>query len=207
MPETDPKAFVDVHVISENLETIQKIKGNVYWLTESKELGDAVCEGDVLHRDAVLFLEAGAMLEFDRGCIHGGKRGKTHSFVDPDSIRDRPGRADVPRLLLDLEALKQKSELDPLEKKFRIKTEFQLIAARDFAIQNLDIMAARSLPERTARDLDIVCLFLSGETACVAMAEVNLLKVHQAMTALKRPIKPHLIDTESMTLLLDKIYL
>lgn len=206
MPDFDPKAFVDIHVISEKIETIQKVQGQAYWLTESNVIERVVEKGDLLHRDSVLFLESAATVEFDRGRISGGQHGRTHSFVDAESIRDRPDRADVPRLLEDLESLKQKSGFDPLKKKFKLKTAFDRITARDFAFVNLDLTAARSVPEGTARELAALCLFFCGDTACVALKEVSLLKLHAVMTAFKRPIQPHLIDAETMDALFLKVH-
>ena len=192
MGKDDSRPFIYIHVLSRNIETIEAVQGNAFWMNEEGDTETRIKIGDTIHRDDLMYVEAGGSVAFSRGEVCGGNRGKTHSFVDPASLRSSRNGTDVAQLVEELEDLKAE-ETDPFESMFPLRTRFELSYAHDFALQNFEVMAARSVSESIARSLQLICLFVAGESACVAMSKLNITRMQAVITALNRPIKPHLV--------------
>jgi hypothetical protein len=71
---------------------------------------------------------------------------------------------------------------------------------------NLDLRAAMELSEETARDIRAVPLFLSEETAFVALERVDLPRMVRLMTELARPVNPYLVPPEVVEELIARVY-
>ena len=205
MGKEDSRAFIYIHVLSRNIETIESVQGHALWMNEEGEPHTQIKVGDTIHRDDLMYVEAGGSVTFARGEVFGGNRGKTHSFVDPASLRLSTHGEGAAKLVGELEALKAQ-ETESLESMVGLRSPFESSYAHDFALQNFEVMAARSVSESVARSLQAVCLFVAGESACVAMSKVNISHMQAVITALNRPVKPHLVDAHTLEILMNRTY-
>ena len=205
MTEEDSRAFIFIHVLSRNVERIKSVEGLAYWLNDEGEREELIRTGETISRDDLMYLEPGGKIVFDRGQVLGGNRGRTHSFVDPGSLRQTSPAEQVAKLLEELEELRSEKE-DPLSSKRKLDTDYSKIYAKDYALNNFEIMSARTISETTARDLDIVCLFTAGESACVAMSHISVSHLQTVIRAIQKPVKPHLVDQKTLHNLMERTY-
>ena len=76
-------AFIDIHILSNEVETVISIDGDCYWMDDSGARLSLVQLGESINKDDLIYAEAGAELRFSRGMIRGGHRGR---------VRRRRGR-------------------------------------------------------------------------------------------------------------------
>jgi hypothetical protein len=203
--DEDSRAFIYIHVLSSKIERITLVEGAAYWLNDQGEKQEKIKAGETIHCDDLMYIEPGGEIIFDRGQVRGGNRGRTHSFVDPDSLRQSAPKDQITKLLEELEELKSE-EIDPLASKPRLDTEYSRVYAKDYAFNNFEVMAARTISESTARALDIVCLFTAGESACVAMSHLTIPHLQTIIRTLQKPVKPHVVDENTLQALMQRTY-
>ena len=141
--------------------------------------------------------------------LFGGSRGRAHALVPADAFKSAPRRADVPRLLEQLagiEAEAVKLGEDPLAMQRGPETPHERAKASEFAKLNLTLSVARELPETIAREDRAVALFVSDDTAFVAVSTLDVAKLRRLMTALRRPVNPHMVDEDIIDALLAQVY-
>jgi len=198
-------AFIDIHILSNEVETVVSINGHCYWIDDTGARVASVRLGESINKDDLIYAEAGAELRFSRGMIRGGNRGRTHSFVDPESLQLHPGQEEVTQLLDKLRMLGPSAD-ENLAREYQLQTTYDQVYAADYAMNNLEPLVARSLPERTSRQLDAICLFSIGASMCVAFSEVSSRRLIEMITRLGRPVKPHLVDRRTLETLFSMAY-
>lgn len=212
--------IVDLHRLTsgEAIEVAQ-VTGDAWRVVLPAGLADAeeeapdpvrVVPGMSLAIGETLALGPGAVVVAGGSTYSGGRRGRAHSFVAEEENRSSPSRKDVPKLLRELAQVErtvvERLGEDPLESQRGPESPFERAMSREFALQNLTLEAARSLPEQPARNSRSVCLFFHDETACVATVGISVAKIRLLMEAIGRPISPHLVDEDTMRILLEMVY-
>ncbi|MEM7679360.1 MAG: hypothetical protein AAF449_25585 [Myxococcota bacterium] len=86
------------------------------------------------------------------------------------------------------------------------ETVHERAKSSEFARLNLTLSVARELPESVARQLRAVALFVSEDTAFVAVSSLDVAKLRRLMTALRRPVNPHMVEEEVIDQLLERVY-
>ena len=198
-------SFIDIHILSNEVETVVSIEGDCYWMDDSGARVSMVEPGQSINKDDLIYTEAGAELRFSRGLIRGGNRGRTHSFVDADSLQPPPGQQEVQQLLEKLRMLGPSAD-ENLAKEYKFETRYDQIYAADYARNNLEPVVARSIPESVARQLEAVCLFSIGASMCIAVCEVSSTRLIEIIARLGQPVKPHLVDRETLETLFSMAY-
>ena len=199
---------VDLHRVAGPL-VIQSIDGEVWHFPDGRpgplpvEVGGAVEIGDTLA------LSAGARVLLGTLTLSGGRRGRAHALVPTDAFKAAPRRADVPRLLEQLagiEAEAIKLGEDPLAMQRGPETAHEKARAAEFAQLNLTREIATELPEAVAREYRAVALFVSDDTAFVAVSSLDVSKLRRLMTELRRPVNPHMVEDSVIDALLMRVY-
>ena len=198
-------AFIDIHILSNEVETVISIDGDCYWMDDSGARVSLVQLGESINKDDLIYAEAGAELRFSRGMIRGGNRGRTHSFVDAESLQPPPGQKEVFQLLEKLRNLGPSAD-ENLAREYQLKTTYDQVYSSDYALNNLEPLVARSIPESVARQLDAICLFSIGASMCVAFSEVSSARLIETITRLGQPVKPHLVDRRTLETLFSMAY-
>ena len=210
VPFSEHVAVLDLHVLEQRVVTATRVIGEVWRVDGQARLTHILTEGDEVAVGQVLYLSPGAIVQAGPLRLEGFSRGRAHSFVDATTVAISPGRGDVPRLLRDLLQLEEQVMRhlgeDPLAMQQTSSTPLERAYAADFAFQNLELDAARTLDERIARASGAVVLFISGESACVAMSEVSVRKLRTLMEALTRPVNPHIVDEDTLRALMAGVY-
>ena len=85
-------------------------------------------------------------------------------------------------------------------------SEYEKIKSAEFARLNLTMPVARELAESTARSDRAVALFISDDTAFVAVSTLDVAKLRRLMTALRRPVNPHMVEDSVIDELLERVY-
>jgi hypothetical protein len=208
-PETPFVAVVDLHILQEPV-IVSAVKGDAHRVTSDGNLGDRLEIGATLELGQIIFVGPEGQVTAGMMNLVGRRRGCAHSFVELSAVTASPGRKDVPHLIRDLAELEKQvvSTLgtDPLEMQEAPSSGYDRAYAVDYALQNLDIQCARQLPETEARELNAVCLFLAGESACVAVSGLSVRRLRSLMEALGRPVNPHMVDEETLRTLLATVY-
>ena len=203
--------IVDLHHLpSEPTTPVFAVEGDAWRLDEDGNRRMRLGSGQELCVGESIYLEPSARVRVGSLELLGGKRGRAHSFIDRSAAISAPNRSDVPRLVRDLTRLEQHMmehfDEDPLTNEHRPTTPFERSVASDFAFMNLDLEAALKLDEATAREHTAVCLFLAGESACVAIQEVSVRKIRTLMETLKRPVNPHVVADDTIHCLIETVY-
>jgi hypothetical protein len=203
------KDTLQLHCLTEP-EPVLDIRGEAWHSNEEGVPSAPLRAGETLTPGQFVAVAAGSGVRTRSVEIAGGRRGRTHGFVSASAAQTTPSRRDVPRLLADMEKLEKRIldqfGQDPLEAQGGPEQPFDRAVAADFAFNNLTLEVALELPERVARDAGAVCLFLSGDAACIALAEVSVRKIRILMETLQRPISPHVVDPQTLRTLLTSVY-
>lgn len=194
---------VEFHRAPEPRLEVRALEGRAWLIrgsngpAEALELGAPVQVGDTV------VLAEGSRALIGAIALRGGRRGTAHAFVRKDAFAPSPTRDDVARLLAELEALEARGEPLPHEAP---RTPARWAAAAELARANLAAAAARALPEAVSRELGAVLLFISEETAHVALAELAPRRLAALIRALDRPVSPHLVEPRVIAELQDRVY-
>jgi len=201
-------AVLHLHLALEG-ELVTATEGEVLRLDERAERGPTPAAGEPLSVGHVVYVGAGGRLITSARAFDGGRRGRAHGFVDQTSVAAKPSRADVPRLLAELEALRRDAHgagAGPLDLRPTPPDARERASAADFAFQNLVLEEARTLEERVARAARAVLLFTSGEAAVIAAEGLSLRGLIDLVRATGRPVQPHAVDHETIAALLGVVY-
>ncbi|MFO0722517.1 MAG: hypothetical protein U1E65_01960 [Myxococcota bacterium] len=203
-------AIVDLHWLGRRATSVLALAGAAFRVVDQNTNGVLLTVGDDVRVGETLVLEPGAEVVLETMVLEGGRRGRAHTFVPEDAFKSTPSKEDVPKLLEQLEQLERavlsQTGEDPLAAQAGPKTSFERALSSEFALQNLNLSAARGLPEAVARAEQAVCLFFHGDQACVAMPRMSVRRVRTIMSALRRPVNPHLVDEETARVLLETVY-
>ncbi len=206
----DPLAVLHQHIARRGPLDVRALEGEVRRVDDAGALLEPLHVGDQLAVGAAIWVGPAGWVDVAGERLTGGRRGRAHVFLPAASIRVSPGRRDVPKLLRDLEQLESQLEAhlgeDPLSGQRAGDAPYERAVAADHALQNLQLEAARALPESIARELGAVCLYVSGESAAVAVASMRVSKVRALMQALDRPVNPHMVPEDTLLALLDVVY-
>lgn len=201
--------FVDLHRLAEPEARVEQVVGHAWRIERGTPLGP-LAEGHRLKVGETVAVAANSEVVAGPLLLKGGRRGRAHALVASSSFRPSPSRADVPRLLRQLAQIEREvgsRGLDPLQaSQMPPRTAHERAHAAEFALLNLCLPAARMLPERLARELEAVVLFVSEETAFVAFSQVDVRRLRAVMEALERPVHTHLVQPEVIRELIPKIY-
>ena len=197
---------VDFHRVPVGGLVVNRIEGRAMRVLDDGRRTEPLGIGMVLAVGDTIALERGAIVVASDVVMGGGRNGRAHTFVGDRAFRSTPGRADVPLLLKQFESMKQLPATDPFASHRAPTTAYERALSADFARMNLDLSVALELSEETARDVRAVPLFLSEETAFVAMERVDLPQVVRLMTELARPVNPHLVPPEVIEELIARVY-
>lgn len=208
MEQQPDLTVVDLHRVDQSL-VIQVIDGEVWHFPEGRPGPVPVDVGGVIDIGDTLVLAPGARAVLGALTVSGGQRGRAHALIRSDAFRTAPRRADVPRLLeqlADIEAEAVKLGEDPLSMQRGPQTANERARSSEFARLNLALDVARELPEAVAREARAVALFVSDDTAFVAVDSLDVAKLRRLMTALRRPVNPHMVDGPVIDELLERVY-
>jgi hypothetical protein len=203
LPDT---TCVDFHRIPAGGLVVNRIEGTAVRVLDHGRRTEPLAMGDVLSVGDTIALERGSLVVASDVVMDGGRNGRAHTFVGDRAFRSTPSRADVPALLRQFESMGSTSVPDPFASLRPPTTPYERTVAADFARMNLDLRAALELPRETACELRAVPLFLSEETAFVAMERVDLPRIVRLMSELSRPVNPHLVPPEVVEELIDRVY-
>lgn len=201
-------SVVDLHRIAAPVVVLDLI-GRGYLVPESQKAAVPLAVGATVSIGDTISLDAGSEARIGPLALVGGRRGRAHAFVREDAFKPSPGVDDVPRLLMELKRVEQEVESlgkDPLETSELPSTPYKRSVAREFAMLNLSKTDARTLDEDFARRERAVVVFISDETAFIATSRVTVPKLILLMTAVRRPVQPHLVDDEVIEALLSEVY-
>ncbi len=193
---------VDFHRVPEGGLVVLRIEGSAVRVLDNGRRTGPLEPGMVLAVGETIALDRGTIVVASDVVMIGGRNGRAHTFVGDRAFRSSPSRGDVPALLRQFEALAE----DPFASIEPPTTPYERATTGDFARMNLEVRAALELSEQTARALGAVPLFLSEETAFVAMARVDLPRMIRLMSELSRPVNPHLVPPEVVEELIGRVY-
>lgn len=203
-------SIVDLHRVPKRALSVLGIDGLAWRVIDAEKGGVPLTVGEGVRAGETIVIEAGAEVVLETMVLMGGERGRAHVFVPEDAFKTSPSRADVPKLLAQLEQLERtirdQGGDDPLAEQEGPVTPFERALSSEFALMNLSVSASTLLPERVARVERSVVLFLHGDAACVAMSRMSVPRVRALMAALERPVNPHLVDEETIFALLESVY-
>lgn len=208
MSEPDT-SVLDLHRVDEGPCPVLAVQGLAWWAEGDSEDFSALASGAEVAVGDTVVVEAGGAVELPGLILRGGNRGRAHTLVRQDSFRASPGRADAPRLVAQLEQIEAEMAPlgeDPLTMQAGPQTEVERARSADFASQNFDVEAARELSEEDARRLGAVCLFVSDETAFVAVTDLSVPKLRDLIGTLQRPVSPHVVSQDLLEALWARAY-
>lgn len=208
MSEQPDLTVVELHRVDGPL-VVQTVQGDVWHFPDGQpgpltvDIGGAIQVGDTLALGAEAQVLVGTLR------LSGGRRGRAHALVPADAFRSAPRRDDVPKLLeqlADIEAEAVKLGEDPLAMQRGPDSAHDKARSAEFARLNLTLSVARELSEADARANRAVALFVSDDTAFVAVSALDVSKLRRLMTALRRPVNPHMVRDDVLDQLLDEVY-
>jgi len=203
-------SIVDLHRVPKRALSVLGIDGLAWRVVDADKGGVPLGVGEDIRAGETIVLEAGAEVVLETMVLVGGGRGRAHVFVPEDAFKTSPSKNDVPKLLAQLEQLerqvREQAGEDPLAEQSGPRTPFERALSSEFALQNLSLAAAQMLPETVARAEQAVVLFFHGDAACVAMPRMSVPRIRAVMAALQRPVNPHLVDEETIHVLLESVY-
>ncbi len=199
-------SIVDLHRLPPSGQRIEGMEGAGYLVLEQGRKLAPLRPGQILKIGETVALEPNATLKLHSLRLLGGPRGMVHAFVDATAFSASPGRAAVPMLLSQLEAMEKRGHLEEEIVRTPPKTVFERASAADFARANLDLSAAAKVPKALAQAHRAICLFVSAETAFVAMSDVSPAALRALIETLGYPVNPHLVPSEVIDELLSRVY-
>ncbi len=208
MKEQPDLTVVELHRVDGPL-VVESFDGDVWHFPDGRPGPIALQVGGPVQIGDTLALGPQASVSIGTLRLQGGRRGRAHALVPADAFRSAPRRADVPRLLEqlgDIETEARKLGEDPLAMQRGPETPHERAKAAEFARLNLTLSVARELPEAVARENRAVALFVSDDTAFVAVGALDVAKLRRLMTALRRPVNPHMVQDEVIDDLLARVY-
>ena len=208
MTEQPDLTVVELHRVDGPL-VVQAIEGDVWHFPDGRPGPIAVEIGGPVQIGDTLALAPGARVLVGTLDLKGGAKGRAHALVPVDAFKSAPRRADVPRLLEQLagiEAEAIKLGEDPLSMQRGPESPHDKAKSSEFAQLNLTLSVARELPESIARADRAVALFVSDDTAFVAVSALDVAKLRRLMTALRRPVNPHMVEDSVIDALLERVY-
>ncbi|MCK6550545.1 hypothetical protein L6R52_32205 [Myxococcota bacterium] len=201
---------VELHRLPGGRARIASLDGAGFRLVDDGRVSSRLEVGSEVEVGETIALGAGATARIGDLVLRGGKRGLAHAFVDDSAFRSSPGRADVPKLLAQLEQIEAEMRArlgaDPLLGDSRPTSADERLVRAEFARTNLVVEEARLLPEGVARAEAAVVLFLCGEAAFVAVTDLSLAKLRTLMRVLGRPVNPHVVDPDVLGELFSRAY-
>ncbi len=209
MQSTPDTTIVDLHRTSAESHHVSQVEGRAWRIPKDLEQPHELSVGmEVVVGDTVA-LAPQAVVDIGPFRVKGGRRGRAHSLVNDAAFRPSPCRKDVPRLLLQLSEL-ERQQVEEGEDLLQVaqccQTPFERAASAEFARQNYVSRVAVILPEDEARALRAVPLFISHETAFVAMSSVDLGKLRALIEALQQPVTPHMVEDRVIEELIQRSY-
>ncbi len=208
MTEQPDLTIVELHRVDGPM-VIEGIDGEVWHFPDGKPGPISVRVGSAVQIRDTLALAPRARVRLGSLDLSGGRRGRAHALVPVDAFKTPPRRADVPKLLeqlADIEAEAVKLGEDPLAMQRGPETPHEIAKSTEFARLNLTLSVARELSEADARANRAVALFVSDDTAFVAVSALDVSKLRRLMTALRRPVNPHMVQDDVVDSLLDQVY-
>lgn len=209
MPDIPDTTIVNLHRLPATSASVSRLEGHAWLYPDGGRVPRPLEHGDQLSVGDMVAVAPDGRVDAGPLRLFGGARGATHSMIGEGAFRPNPGRAQVPRLLLQLSEIEEQMGAlggDPLAVQPGPETPFERAASADFARSNLVVGAARELSESTARRVGAVPLFINEETAFVAMASLSVEKLRTVMEALERPVNPHMVEDEVLEELLARAY-
>lgn len=206
---TPDTSVIDLHRVDEGPCPVLAVRGRAWRAPEDSDDFEPLGAGDEVAVGDTVALEPGGVVELPGLSLRGGNRGRAHALVTQGSFRSSPGRADVPRLVAQLEQIEREMRPlgeDPLTMQSGPLTPTERAQSAEFARLNFDPAAAALLPADEARELEAVCLFLSDETAFVAVSALTVPKLRTLISHLGRPVSPHVVEPEVLEELLVRAY-
>ena len=208
MTEQPDLTVIELHRVNGPM-VIEEINGRVWHLPDGKPQPIPATIGAAIQIQDTLALAPQARVRLGALDLSGGRRGRAHALVRADEFKTPPRRADVPKLLeqlADIEAEAVKLGEDPLAMQRGPDTPHEVAKSTEFARLNLTLSVARELSEADARANRAVALFVSDDTAFVAVSALDVSKLRRLMTALRRPVNPHMVRDDVLDQLLDEVY-
>ncbi len=205
---TPDTSIVDLHRL-DGPTVVQDVLGRAHVFRDSGGAAIPLTVGETVEIGDTIALSAGTEVRVGHLLLGGGRQGRAHTFVKIDAFLPSPGRADVPRLLLELKRVESEIEAlgrDPLATSELPSTPYARAVAEEFVTMNLNEQDSRELSADIAHRLRAIVVFVSEETAFVATSRVTVEKLIALMKALERPVQPHLVDDALIARLLDQVY-
>lgn len=202
--------IVDLHRLVSSPSEIARLEGEAWLVDEETDEATPLRRGQEVKVGDTIALAPGAVVVVAGKILEGGRNGHAHAFVADSAFRSSPNRGDVPRLLDQLAEIERQMATklgeDPLAMHDGPKTEVEQATSAEFARLNLDDQCEARLPELVARAAGAVCLFCCDESVFIAMSKVSIDKLRRLMSALGRPVNPHIVDEAVLDELLDRVY-
>lgn len=202
-------SVLDLHRVDEGPSPVLAVHGEAWWSKRDDDDFEVLDVGAEVSVGDTVVVAAGGAVELPGLTLKGGNRGRAHALVGQASFRGSPGKADAPRLIAQLEQIeKEMTPLgeDPLTIQSGPLTDTERAQSAEFARLNFDPSAAALMPESDARALEAVCIFVSDETAFVAVRALTVPKLRALIEALGRPVSPHVVDGAVLDELLERAY-
>lgn len=202
-------SVLDLHRVDGGPVPVRSVHGEAWRAPEDSEDFSPLRAGEEVALGETVAVAAGGVVELPGLTLRGGNRGRAHALVSQGSFRSSPGRADVPRLVAQLEQIEKEMPPigdDPLTMQSGPITPTERAQSAEFARLNFDPEAAQLLGEAAAREAQAVCLFVSDETAFVAVRELTVPKLRSLIEGLGRPVSPHVVADEVLDELLERAY-
>lgn len=200
---------VDLHSVDEGPCPVLAVSGKAWWGPPEQDDLREVQVGDEISLGDAVVLSPGACVQLPGLMLKGGNRGRAHALVSQANFQPSPNRSDVPRLVAQLEHIEREMKNlteDPLMMQSGPCTDTERAQSGEFARLNFEPEAAALLDEQTARALGAVCLFVSQDTAFVAIADLTVPKLRTLMQTLDRPVNPHVVEPAVLSELLLRAY-
>ena len=202
-------SVVDLHRSPLPELSVARVEGSGHVVREKTKAVEPLLVGQPVRVGDIVALGPDSFAEVGPFSFSGGRRGRAHALVKPDAFSPNPSRADVPRLMAQLARIEEEVEAaseDPLTQQDGPKTPYECAQSEEFAAKNLDLDTARKLAFGVASELRAVCLFTSEDTAFVAVDGLSVSKLRRVIGALGRPVNPHLVTSEVLDALLERVY-
>lgn len=197
---------VDFHRVPVGGLVVSRIDGTAVLVLENGRRTAPLELGRVLSVGDTVAVERGGRVVASDLALVGGANGRAHSFVADDAFRSKPGRDDVPEIIRQLNLMGQRALGDPFVGQTAPSTPYERAASTEFARVNLDESVARELTKESAHALRAVPLFLSEDTAFVAMDRLDASRMVGLMAELSRPVNPHLVTSDVLDEVLERIF-
>lgn len=197
---------VDFHRVPPDGLVVTRIDGPAVLVFDNGRRTAPLELGRVLSVGDTIAVERGGRVVASDLVLVGGANGRAHSFVGNDAFRSKPSREEVPEIIRQLDRIGQRALGDPFVGQTGPTTPYERASSTEFARLNLDEMTARELDRNSAYALRAVPLFLSEDTAFVAMDRLDASRMVRLMAELSRPVNPHLVTSVVLDELLHRVF-